>query len=80
MKASQVQALLDYMYRGEVSVSQDDFPTLLRVTKMPMIKGISEKNTKTQDTLPNNGDSASSSIVTLIPPPWPSCQTHQPQL
>ena len=34
MKASQVQALLDYMYRGEVSMSQDGLPALPRVAKM----------------------------------------------
>ena len=52
MKASQVQALLDYMYRGEVSVSQDDLPSLLRVAEMLRIKGMTEENTKTQAALP----------------------------
>ena len=47
-----MQALLDYMYRGEVSVSQDDLPALLRVAEMLRIKGMTEENTKAQAALP----------------------------
>ena len=51
MKASQVQSLLDYMYRGEVSVSQDDLPALLRVAEMLRIKGMTEESAKPQSAL-----------------------------
>ena len=55
VRVSQVRALLDYMYRGEVSVSQDDLPALLRVAEMLRIKGMTEENTKSHPALPIGG-------------------------
>ena len=48
VKAFQVRAMLDYMYKGEVTVSQDDLPSLLRVAEMLKIKGMTEENTKAE--------------------------------
>ena len=52
VKASQVRAILDYMYRGEVSVAQDELPSLLRVAEMLKVKGMTEENTKADTKLP----------------------------
>ena len=42
VKADQMRAILDYMYKGEVNVGQDDLPALLRVAEMLKIKGMIE--------------------------------------
>merc|ERR1719445_2810100 len=46
VKASQVRAILDYVYKGEVSVAQDELPALLKVAEMLKIKGMIEENAK----------------------------------
>merc|ERR1719461_2448269 len=52
VKAFQIRAILDYMYRGEVSVAQDELPALLRVAEMLKVKGMIEENTKADTKLP----------------------------
>merc|ERR1719507_2569010 len=41
---SQVKAILDYMYRGEVSVAQQELPALLRVAELLRVKGMIEES------------------------------------
>jgi len=43
VKASQVKAILDYMYKGEVSVAQQELPSLLRVAELLRVKGMIEE-------------------------------------
>lgn len=42
VKAVQVRAILDYMYKGEVSVAQEELPSLLRVAELLKVKGMIE--------------------------------------
>ena len=56
VKASQVRAILDYVYKGEVSVAQDELPALLKVAEMLKIKGMIEENAK------NGGDQKDGSM------------------
>ena len=44
VQVSQVKAILDYMYRGEVSVAQQELPALLRVAELLRVKGMIEEN------------------------------------
>ena len=43
VKAEQVRGILEYMYRGEVSVSQEQLPALLRVAELLRVKGMVEE-------------------------------------
>jgi hypothetical protein len=43
VKACQVKAILDYMYKGEVSVAQQELPALLRVAELLRVKGMIEE-------------------------------------
>ena len=44
VQVSQVKAILDYMYKGEVSVAQQELPALLRVAELLRVKGMIEEN------------------------------------
>ena len=51
----QIRALLDYMYRGEVSVQEEELPALLKVAEALKVKGLVEDKTGKP-----NGSSSSS--------------------
>ncbi|KAJ1529442.1 hypothetical protein ONE63_006220 [Megalurothrips usitatus] len=44
VKFEQLKAMLDYMYRGEVNISQDQLSTFLKAAESLQIKGLSDSN------------------------------------
>ncbi|KAF2901080.1 hypothetical protein ILUMI_05136 [Ignelater luminosus] len=50
VKYSALSCLLQFMYQGEVSVSQDEIPTFMRVAEMLKIKGLTENNSSNSST------------------------------
>ena len=70
MKADQIRAILDYMYRGEVSVAQDELPALLRVAEMLKVKGMIEdhKNGDRKDVLIRTSSPSSAPPNSIVPP------------
>lgn len=53
VKFKELKAMMDYMYRGEVNISQDQLAALLKAAESLQIKGLSESKTggsKTSDT------------------------------
>ncbi|XP_058789523.1 protein tramtrack, beta isoform-like isoform X2 [Phymastichus coffea] len=47
VKYSEIQAILDYMYRGEVNVAQDQLTGLLKVANFLKVKGLVEESEPT---------------------------------
>jgi hypothetical protein len=45
VKFKELKAMMDYMYRGEVNISQDQLPALLKAAESLQIKGLSENRT-----------------------------------
>merc|ERR1712015_22768 len=43
IKISEVRAILDYMYKGEVNVAQEELPGLLKVAELLRVKGLVEE-------------------------------------
>ena len=70
VKADQIRAILDYMYRGEVSVAQDELPALLRVAEMLKVKGMIEdqKNGDRKDVLIRTSSPSSAPPNSIVPP------------
>ena len=70
MKADQIRAILDYMYRGEVSVAQDELPALLRVAEMLKVKGMIEdqRNMDRKDILTRTSSPGSAPPNSIVPP------------
>lgn len=62
VKFQELRAMMDYMYRGEVNISQDQLAALLKAAESLQIKGLSD----------NRGSSSSSSAAA------PSQQKQQP--
>lgn len=44
VKFKELKAMKDYMYKGEVNVSQDQLAALLKAAESLQIKGLSESN------------------------------------
>lgn len=44
VKYSEIKAILEYMYRGEVNVAQDQLAALLKVAEALKVKGLVEEN------------------------------------
>ncbi|KAK0078674.1 hypothetical protein PV325_002206 [Microctonus aethiopoides] len=57
VKYTQIKAILEYMYRGEVSIAQDQLSTLLEIAECLKIKGLVE----------DNGSSSTSDDVSQTP-------------
>lgn len=66
-----MRSLLDFMYRGEVSVDQDRLTAFLRVAESLRIKGLTEVNEDKCD-LPNITSSLLSGNQNAVAPPPPS--------
>jgi hypothetical protein len=56
VKAEQVRCLLEYMYKGEVSVGQEELPALLRVAELLRVKGMVEENEEEEERNPLNSN------------------------
>jgi hypothetical protein len=69
-----VRAILEYMYKGEVSVSQEELPALLRVAELLRVKGMVEEEEE------RSANTASAATATAVvkkeakepPPPTPT--------
>ncbi|KAG5871541.1 hypothetical protein JTB14_032551 [Gonioctena quinquepunctata] len=48
VKYSEIKAILEYMYRGEVNVAQDQLAALLKVAEALKVKGLVEENRSTR--------------------------------
>ena len=73
VKAVQVRAILDYMYKGEVSVAQDELPSLLRVAELLKVKGMieeqsREKSSDCKDPPPRSSSPSSAPPNSIAPP------------
>lgn len=70
VKADQIRAILDYMYKGEVSVAQDELPALLRVAEMLKVKGMIEehRNGDRKDILIRTSSPSSAPPNSIVPP------------
>lgn len=66
-----MRSLLDFMYRGEVSVDQDRLTAFLRVAESLRIKGLTEVNEDKCD-LPSITSSLLGGSQSTVPPPPPS--------
>ncbi|EFN84326.1 Protein tramtrack, alpha isoform [Harpegnathos saltator] len=66
-----MRSLLDFMYRGEVSVDQDRLTAFLRVAESLRIKGLTEVNEDKCD-LPSITSSLLGGAQNTVPPPPPS--------
>lgn len=44
VKYAEIKAILEYMYRGEVNVAQDQLAALLKVAEALKVKGLVEEN------------------------------------
>lgn len=70
---SDMRSLLDFMYRGEVSVDQDRLTAFLKVAESLRIKGLTEVNEERCD-LPSI---ANSLLNQTLPPPPPPPSLHR---
>ncbi|KAJ3619286.1 hypothetical protein MTP99_004979 [Tenebrio molitor] len=52
--------LLQFMYQGEVSVSQEEIPTFMRVAEMLKVKGLTDNSSSPSSSSESNGFSGSS--------------------
>ncbi|XP_014607733.1 PREDICTED: longitudinals lacking protein, isoforms A/B/D/L-like isoform X22 [Polistes canadensis] len=63
VKFKELKAMIDYMYRGEVNISQDQLTALLKAAESLQIKGLSESKT-----VGSNGNNKSLSRVSKVAP------------
>jgi len=83
VKYSELQALIQYMYRGEVNIAQEDLDSLLQVAQSLKIRGLADveasNNSISSDTiiLPDHGNAnrhkppPPPTVQHLLPPPAP---------
>lgn len=79
VRYSEIKAILEYMYRGEVNVAQDQLPALLKVAEALKVKGLVEENgTKPSEDEPNviTTSSAPSSDTNRNPIPHSSVNNN----
>ena len=58
IKYSEIRAILDYMYKGEVNVAQEELPGLLKVAELLRVKGLVEEEREkllNSNFIPTNG-------------------------
>lgn len=56
VKYCEIKAILEYMYRGEVNVAQDQLAALLKVAEALKVKGLVEENRSSNKSSPKNDD------------------------
>lgn len=64
VKFQELRAMMDYMYRGEVNISQDQLAALLKAAESLQIKGLSDNRS---NSVPNKADN-----LVKPPPPVPA--------
>lgn len=71
MKHSELKAILEFMYKGEVNVSQENLPTLLKSAENLKVKGLAEVTSEQQKS--NNFPNNSTLQPELENPTTPAC-------
>jgi hypothetical protein len=80
VKAEQVRSLLEYMYKGEVSVGQEELPALLRVAELLRVKGMVEENEEEEERNPLNSNTPVVKKEAKEPtPPTPNTANNRPR-
>ncbi|XP_055530375.1 longitudinals lacking protein, isoforms H/M/V isoform X7 [Wyeomyia smithii] len=74
VKFQELRAMMDYMYRGEVNISQDQLAALLKAAESLQIKGLSDNRgsssaAPSQQSKPPHGET---SATKTLPPPVPA--------
>ncbi|XP_014479551.1 PREDICTED: broad-complex core protein isoforms 1/2/3/4/5-like [Dinoponera quadriceps] len=68
VKLSEIKAILEYMYRGEVNVAQDQLGSLLKIAEVLKVKGLVEENA-------GGSQAREEAVTTMSPPPAISTST-----
>lgn len=84
----ELKALIDYMYRGEVNVSQEQLAALIKTAESLKIKGLADGGDKNKKSSSSNSNTPAASSPAPPPPPSlpaplpptapPSIETHSP--
>lgn len=61
--------MMDYMYRGEVNISQDQLAALLKAAESLQIKGLSDNRGGSSG---GNGSTSQKNEIGKLPPPVPA--------
>ncbi|KAJ9601072.1 hypothetical protein L9F63_000807, partial [Diploptera punctata] len=69
VKYSEMKAILDYMYRGEVNVAHDQLGDLLKVAEALKIKGLVEERESVSNPSPNNKETVEAPVALDDEPP-----------
>ncbi|OXA63621.1 broad-complex core protein isoforms 1/2/3/4/5 [Folsomia candida] len=72
----QLVALLEFMYAGEVNVSQVELPALLRTAEALQVRGLADTTANNNS---NNNNTTNNSNNTNCPPPQQQHQQQQPK-
>ncbi|CAG9766581.1 unnamed protein product [Ceutorhynchus assimilis] len=81
VKYSEIKAILEYMYRGEVNVAQDQLAALLKVAEALKVKGLVEENRACKQEREEVGPmehSPSISTASAVPNPVHSSSSNSP--
>ncbi|CAH0398562.1 unnamed protein product [Chilo suppressalis] len=70
VKYAELRAMMDYMYRGEVNISQDQLAALLKAAESLQIKGLSDNKPSRPPSRP----------AAPVAPPRPASPAHPPQV
>lgn len=75
VRYSEMKAILDYMYRGEVSVAQHQLPDLLKIAQVLKVKGLVEEHGNQSSTARNFRREDMTETTPMSPPPAISTST-----
>ncbi|KAF2343410.1 BTB/POZ domain, partial [Trinorchestia longiramus] len=74
---AECEALLAFMYRGEVSVAHDQFERIIRVANSLQVRGLAEMETNSSRPSSPSG-TADQMPASASPPPSPSTKCNSP--
>ncbi|CAH1393234.1 unnamed protein product [Nezara viridula] len=77
VRYSEMKAILEYMYRGEVNVAQDQLAALLKVAEALKVKGLVEENGNSQQKRTEEEGNAITTSTTLLPNASSSVNTEE---
>ncbi|KAL0821957.1 hypothetical protein ABMA28_005345 [Loxostege sticticalis] len=75
----EVQAVVDFMYRGEVSVAQEQLGTVIRAGESLQVRGLTDQDREEQARSPPPTPLARSPVQTTPPAPSPPVSPASPQ-